>query len=70
MLEAFVTPAFYNRHVYLPANEVTPEILHNPKFYPYFEDCRAAVDGSLLPAHFPAALADRARCRKGNSITF
>ncbi|KAE9394615.1 hypothetical protein BT96DRAFT_750754, partial [Gymnopus androsaceus JB14] len=41
---------FYAKWVPLPHNEVPPEILHNPKFFPYFCDCLGEIDGS----HFHA----------------
>ena len=43
--------SFYKKYVKpLPANETPPEIKGNPKLYPYFKDCRGAIDGS----HFDA----------------
>jgi len=43
--------SFYKKYVKpLSANETPPEIKGNPKLYPYFKDCRGAIDGS----HFDA----------------
>ena len=28
---------------------VLPEIQQNPKFFPFFKDCRGAIDGTLMP---------------------
>ncbi|WJX78799.1 hypothetical protein P8452_61985 [Trifolium repens] len=30
----------------LRSTEVPPEILHNPRFFPYFKDCIGAIDGT------------------------
>jgi hypothetical protein len=44
--KSFMVP----KYVCLPRNEVPPEILNNPNFFPYFSGCRGALDGSLLHA--------------------
>jgi hypothetical protein len=41
---------FYTKHLHLPSNDTPPEIKKEPKFYPYFRNCRGAIDGS----HFHA----------------
>ncbi|KAG8372299.1 hypothetical protein BUALT_Bualt12G0051800 [Buddleja alternifolia] len=34
-------------------DEVPPEILHNPKYYPFFKDCIGAIDGTHIEACIP-----------------
>ncbi|KAJ7352556.1 hypothetical protein DFH08DRAFT_693145 [Mycena albidolilacea] len=41
---------FYTKHLHLPSNDSPPEIKKEPKFYPYFRNCRGAIDVS----HFHA----------------
>ena len=57
----FSSPTFYNQCVKLPtANTPIPDqILHNPKFYPFW-DVLGAIDGSHIHMAPPAAeTADR-----------
>jgi hypothetical protein len=57
---------FYNRYVKLPSpDQIPPEIESNPKFYPFFKDCRGAVDGSHIDAFVPDSLLASYRDRKG-----
>ncbi|CAK5278565.1 unnamed protein product [Mycena citricolor] len=37
---------FYKKYVDLPLDQTPPEVKSNPKFYPYFCNCRGAIDGS------------------------
>jgi hypothetical protein len=61
-----VSPQFYNRYVKLPPIEETPpEIRNNPKLYPFFKDCRAAIDGTHITAFVPEDAVPRYRDRKG-----
>jgi hypothetical protein len=39
--------------------------LDDNKYYPFFEHCIGALDGTHVPIHVPAAEAPRYRCRKG-----
>lgn len=64
-MNILVSKEFYGHYVRLPENEVPPEILNNPKFFPFFKDCRGAVDGSLLHAFFGKLAMARYHCRKG-----
>ena len=47
---------------YIP---VPQEITKSPKYYPYFQNCIGALDGSLIPVTVPAKLGSIYRCRKG-----
>ena len=58
--------SFYKKYVKpLPANETPPEIKGNPKLYPYFKDCRGAIDGSHFDAWVHEESIPRYRNRKG-----
>ncbi len=59
-----VAKEFYSHYVRLPENEVPPEIFNNPKFFPFFKDCRGATDGSLLHAFVDKLAMSRYRCRR------
>lgn len=39
----------YKLTVKLPPNETPEAIEDNPKWFPYFMDCRGAIDGSFIP---------------------
>jgi len=46
-----ISKEFYTVYMKLSRpDEIPDEILNNPRFYPYFEQCRGAIDGSLLDA--------------------
>ena len=51
--------------IVLPGNEVSHVLKKNPKFYPFFKDCRMALDGTHIPAFDPASLTQPYRNRKG-----
>ena len=58
--------SFYRKYVkLLPEDEVPPQILQNPKFYPYFEHCRGAIDGSHFNSWVHQEAVIRNRNRKG-----
>lgn len=60
-----VSKRFYNRHVKLPLHDRTPpEICYNPKLYPFFKDCRGAVDGTHVHAFVPDDAIPHYRNRK------
>ncbi|ETV86841.1 hypothetical protein H257_01896 [Aphanomyces astaci] len=40
-------------------------ILGNPKFFPFFEHCRMAIDGTHIPVSVPADVVARFQSRKG-----
>ena len=53
------------KYIVLPGNEVSHVLKKNPKFYPFFKDCRMALDGTHIPAFVPASLTQPNRNRKG-----
>jgi DDE superfamily endonuclease len=66
ILDMVVSPTFYNRYVKLPPAEQTPpEIQNDPKLYPFFKDCRGAIDGTHIEAFVPDDAMARYRNRKG-----
>lgn len=67
MLTAFSSPPFYTANVFLPSNTETvpPEILDDPKRYPFFKDAIGAIDGTHIHSSPSAAERERARNRKG-----
>ncbi|KAI5886524.1 uncharacterized protein SCHCODRAFT_02480378, partial [Schizophyllum commune H4-8] len=50
VLDAVSSPPFYTKHVQLPKDGDQPHsYLHdNPNFWPFFEGCDSAVDGSHI----------------------
>ncbi|KAF8219778.1 hypothetical protein L208DRAFT_1337855, partial [Tricholoma matsutake] len=49
LLNMDVSKEFYSAYVTLPPpNTIPDEIKNNPHFYPFFKDCRGAVEGSYL----------------------
>jgi hypothetical protein len=61
-----VAKRFYNRYVKLPCYEHTPpEIRENQKWYPYFKNCRGALDGTHVESFVPDVDIPRYRDRKG-----
>ncbi|KAL5567609.1 hypothetical protein UlMin_024184 [Ulmus minor] len=54
-----------------PSNfdDVPDEIRFNPKYYPYFQDCIGAIDGTHIAAHAPSNVANNYRGRKSNVTT-
>ena len=66
LLDMIVSPTFYNRYIKLPdAQQTPPEIYNNPKLYPFFKDCRGAIDGTHIEAFVPEEAMARYRNRKG-----
>lgn len=58
--------SFYRKYVKaMPADEVPPEILANPKFNPYFVGARGAADGSHFNSWVQEDATTRYRNRKG-----
>src|SRR5882757_8666251 len=54
ILDMLVSGPFYNHYIKLPPKEQTPpEIWNNPKLYPFFKDCRGAIDGTHIDAFVP-----------------
>ena len=67
MLHAFATPPFFTKYVRLPnaTDPTAPEIVNNPKYYPYFADALGALDGTHIACMPAAAERDLSRNRKG-----
>ena len=65
LLNMLVSKEFYGHYICLPKNEVPPEILNNPKFFPFFKDCCGAVNGSLLHAFVGKLALACYHCQKG-----
>lgn len=62
-----VSKTFYNRYVKFPCvDKVPPQIRENPKFFPYFEGCLGAVDGTHIEMFVPSEDIPRYRNRKGS----
>ena len=60
--------SLYIKSVNLPDAEVPAAIRNNPKFFPFFEGCVGAIDGSLIPIYASGLTADELapwRSRKG-----
>ncbi|XP_031119507.1 uncharacterized protein LOC116022779 [Ipomoea triloba] len=59
------------REIIKPVNRgpVQPEILGNPKWYPYFEKCLRAIDGTHVAAWAPTSRQTTFRGRKGGMVT-
>ena len=67
VLDAILSPAFSSTYMKLPPNDIVPErIRRDPKLFPFFKDCRGAIDGSHLPVHPPTLTRGRWRNREGN----
>ena len=50
MLDYFLSEPFYTNNIHLPHDHdpVLPEILGNPKFYPFFKDALGTIDGTHI----------------------
>jgi hypothetical protein len=59
VIEAILRPTFYGKYVQLPSIAVPSEIKDNPKYFPFFQNVLAAIDGSHINA--TPASGDRAR---------
>jgi hypothetical protein len=58
--------SFYIRYIWLPNPYKIPAHIHdNLKFYPFFEGCIGALDGTYIKASVPTADHPRYRSRKG-----
>jgi hypothetical protein len=56
ILDMLIGPGFYKRYVKLPEDVVPPAIHNNPKLWPYFHNCRGAIDGVHFYARVLAEL--------------
>ena len=54
-----------SKYIRIPPEGTPFEILSNPKLYPFFKNCRMALDGTHIPAFVPSKLAQPYRNRKG-----
>ena len=67
VLDALLSPSFYSTYMKLPPDHIIPKrIRRDPKLYPFFKDCRGAIDGSHLPVRPPSLTRGRWRDREGN----
>ena len=55
-MQAIISPDMYYAYIRLPDehSETPPEILDDPKLYPFFKDCLGALDGTHILATVPA----------------
>jgi len=63
MLIFFSSAPFYTRYIHLPpiGAPTPPEILNNPKFYPFFKDALGAIDGTHINCNATAEMRQAAR---------
>ncbi|XP_020270011.1 uncharacterized protein LOC109845200 [Asparagus officinalis] len=54
-----------DRYMKQAPNEILPEIVNNPNYFPYFKDCIGMIDGTHIDAMLPSNLVARFRGRKG-----
>jgi hypothetical protein len=59
MLHAFSSDPFYATYIWLPcaSDPTPPEIVHSPKFFPYFNSVIGAIDGTHIT--YSPSVADR-----------
>lgn len=57
----------YAETVNLPTKDdaLHPRIADNPKYFPYFQDCLGALDGTYIPAHILATNGTAYQNQKG-----
>ena len=60
-----VSTPFYSKYVKDPPDCTPPYTRDNYRFFPYFKDCRGAIDGSHIDAYVPDEVVARYRNRKG-----
>ena len=55
ILDALVSEKIYGAYVKLPTQNTRlhESILHNERYFPYFQDCIGAIDGTHIPAFVP-----------------
>lgn len=67
VLDAVLSQDFRAAYMKLPEwNDVPTRIRNDPKLFPYFKDCRGAIDGSHLAVNPPTLTRGRWRDREGN----
>ncbi|KAG9398042.1 hypothetical protein AC1031_022057 [Aphanomyces cochlioides] len=56
------------RYIKIPGDDspVPSKIASNPKYYPFFQFCRKAIDGTYIPVSVPEKAVARCRGRKGD----
>ncbi|KAJ7049269.1 hypothetical protein C8F01DRAFT_966696, partial [Mycena amicta] len=66
MTTAFSDEEFYNKYVKLPTNQdnLAPYLRNNPKFWPFFDKCLGAMDGSHIACTAREVDRSNARNRK------
>ena len=65
VLNMLVSTPFYSKYVKDPPDCTPPYTRDNYRFFPYFKDCRGAIDGSHIDAYVPDEVVARYRNRKG-----
>lgn len=66
ILDMMLSPSFYGRYIKLPPSDQTPsEICSNPKMFPFFKDCRGALDGTHIEMWVPEEAIPRYRNWEG-----
>lgn len=67
ILDIVTSDAFYDEYVRLPDSDapVPDEIRNDPSFWPFFEDCLGAIDGTHILAFLLEEDSIRGRNRKG-----
>lgn len=60
-----ISAPFFTKYLKESPNCTPPYIENNPRFSPYFKDCRGAIDGSHFDAYVPDEAVARYRNRKG-----
>ena len=65
-LNILSSPPFYTKYIVFPSGKILSlKILHNPKFYPFFQHAMGAVDSSHIPISPPSQLEPIYWNRKG-----
>ncbi|KIK75227.1 hypothetical protein PAXRUDRAFT_75676, partial [Paxillus rubicundulus Ve08.2h10] len=53
VLDVLVTAPIYPKYVKLPKDVTPPQITEKPKLFPFFKECRGAIDGSHITVYVP-----------------
>ena len=68
VLNILVLAPFYPKYVKASPDCTPPYIERNYRFFPYFKDCRGAIDGSHFDAYVPDEVVARYHNRKGGVL--
>jgi hypothetical protein len=66
VLDALVSAPFYTKYLNESPDCTPPYIENNYRFFPYFKNCRGAIDCSHFDAYVPDGAVARYRDRKGS----